>query len=98
MPPGAPVDRKCHDITGKTLVELVRSLKLKKAAYLIVKQGFNVSEAAFTVGYKDPKYFTKCFKQEFGKTPNYFKKESKNSELEDFLNKYNLHPVKENID
>ena len=89
--------RKCHDITGKTLVELVRTLKLKKAAYLIVKQGYNVSEAAFIVGYKDPKYFTKCFKEEFGKTPNYFKKESKNSDLKEFFDKYNLHSVDKNL-
>jgi AraC-like DNA-binding protein len=69
--------RKCHDITGKTLVEFVRTLKLKKAAYLIIKQGYNISEAAFNVGYKDAKYFTKCFKQEFKITPNNLKKDSK---------------------
>lgn len=66
--------RKCQDITGKTLVDFVRSLRLKKAAVLISEKGYNISEAAYMVGYKDPKYFTKCFKEEFGKSPSYFKK------------------------
>ncbi|MFV0566649.1 MAG: ATP-binding protein, partial [Flavobacteriaceae bacterium] len=62
--------RKCHDLTGKTPVELLRKLKLSKAAVLILKNNYNVSEAAFMVGYKDSKYFTKSFKDEFGKTPS----------------------------
>lgn len=86
--------RKCHNITGKTLVELVRSLKLKKAAFLIIKQGYNVSEAAFIVGYKDPKYFTKCFKEEFGITPSHLKNDSKKIDASAFLKKHNI----ENID
>lgn len=66
--------RKCQDITGKTLVEFLRSLRLKKAAILICEQGYNISEAAYMVGYKDTKYFTKCFKDEFGKSPSVYKK------------------------
>lgn len=82
--------RKCHEITGKTLVEFTRNLKLKKAAYLIVKQGYNISEAAYNVGYKDAKYFTKCFKEEFKITPNNLKKDSKKIGIETVLIKYNL--------
>ena len=66
--------RKCQDITGKTLVDFVRSLRLKKAALLISEKGYNISEAAYMVGYKDPKYFTKCFKEEFGSSPSAYKK------------------------
>ncbi|GGK46017.1 hybrid sensor histidine kinase/response regulator [Lutibacter litoralis] len=83
--------RKCQEITGKTIIELVRSIKLKRAALLIVKHGYKISEAAYMVGYKDSKYFTKCFKSEFGKTPLRFKKEVKEIGLTEFLEKYNLH-------
>ena len=82
--------RKCQEITGKTLVEFVRSLRIKKAALLILKQGYNISEAAYMVGYKDSKYFTKCFKEEFGKAPNILKKETQKTSLENILKKYNL--------
>ena len=82
--------RKCLDITGKTLVELVRSLRIKRAALLITKHGYNISEAAYMVGYNDSKYFTKCFKEEFGQTPNYFKHEAKKISLDIFLKKYNI--------
>lgn len=82
--------RKCLELTGKTLVEFVRYKRLKRAALLIVKNGYNVSEAAYMVGYKDSRYFSKCFKEEFGKTPKAFKTESQNTDLEDFLKKNHL--------
>jgi len=82
--------RKCLEITGKTLVEFVRLRRLKKAALLIIKSGFNVSEAGYMVGYKDSRYFTKCFKNEFGVTPNNFRRMSKKSNFEDFIKKYDL--------
>ncbi|MFC5044826.1 response regulator [Aquimarina hainanensis] len=82
--------RKCHEITGKTLVELQRCLKLKRACTLIIKQGYNISEAAFMVGYKDAKYFTKCFKEEFGQPPNFFKKEAHKIGIEETIKKYKL--------
>lgn len=82
--------RKCQEITGNTIIELVRSIKLKRAALLIVKHGYKISEAAYMVGYKDSKYFTKCFKTEFGKTPYRLKKEVTEIGLNEFLKKYKL--------
>ncbi|MBQ4914578.1 response regulator [Maribacter sp. MMG018] len=80
--------RKCHKILGKSLVELHRTLKLKRAAQLIIESGYGVSEAAFIVGYKDAKYFSQCFKKAFGKSPSALKKEVLRKEgeinLEDF--------------
>jgi AraC-like DNA-binding protein len=32
----------------------------------------NISEIAFAVGFNDPKYFSRCFKIEFGMTPKEF--------------------------
>lgn len=82
--------RKCQDITGKTLIEFYRNLKIKRAAILILEQGYNISEAGFIVGYKDPKYFTKCFKDEFGTPPLSMKKESQLLGLEEVIKKYKL--------
>ncbi|MCK0158030.1 ATP-binding protein [Cellulophaga sp. F20128] len=69
--------RRCHDLTGKTLVEFFRSLRLNKAAILIKEQGYNISEAGYMVGYKDTKYFAKCFKEEFGESPGKLKRNAK---------------------
>ncbi|WP_337892109.1 helix-turn-helix domain-containing protein [Leeuwenhoekiella blandensis] len=37
------------------------------------KQNFGIAQAAYEVGFSDPKYFRKIFKQRFGKTPSDFK-------------------------
>jgi len=82
--------RKCQAITGEGLVELVRILRLKKAAVVIAKYGYSISEAAYVSGFNDPKYFSKCFKKQFGKTPNTFKKEAIQMGSENYLKKYKL--------
>tara|TARA_R110002049_G_scaffold17731_2_gene68518 strand:+ start:48074 stop:52162 length:4089 start_codon:yes stop_codon:yes gene_type:complete len=65
--------RKFQALTGKKIVEFVRTMRLKKAAILIAECNYSVSEAAFLVGFNDPKYFSKCFKKEFGKNPGKLK-------------------------
>ncbi|UMB60283.1 response regulator [Lutibacter sp. A80] len=82
--------RKCQALTGEGLVELVRLLRLKKAAIVIAKYGYSISEAAYISGFNDPKYFSKCFKKHFGKTPNTFKKEALQIGSEKYLKKYKL--------
>lgn len=84
------VYRRCNEVTGKTLVEFVRTLKLRRAAVLILNNGYNISEASYMVGYKDSKYFTKCFKDEFSITPFNMKKEKNSNGLEETLSKYEL--------
>ncbi|MDL5512354.1 ATP-binding protein [Arenibacter sp. M-2] len=65
--------RKFQGLTGKKIVDFVRTMRLKKAAVLIGDCNYSVSEAAFLVGFNDPKYFSKCFKKEFGKSPRKLK-------------------------
>jgi len=65
--------RKFHALTGKKIVDFVRTMRLKKAAILIGDCNYSISEAAFMVGFNDPKYFSKCFKKEFGKSPRKLK-------------------------
>lgn len=65
--------RKLQSITGQNPSEFVRSIRLKKAAQLLRDSQLNISEIAYEVGFTNPKYFTTCFKEEFGVTPTQFK-------------------------
>lgn len=82
--------RKCQYLTGKSLVDFVRLLRLKKAAILLTKQEYAISEAAFMTGFNDPKYFSKCFKTEFKKTPGEFKKEALKMGVDAYLSKHEV--------
>lgn len=66
--------RKCQALTGKTLVEFVRSMRIKKAAMYLNETNYSVADAAYVVGFNDVKYFSKCFRKEFGKSPAKYKK------------------------
>ena len=85
--------RRCQALTGHSLIDFVRLLRLKKAAVVIAKYGYNISEAAFMVGFNDPKYFSKCFKKQFGRTPNSFKKEAHEIGTVNYLRKHNLEGI-----
>lgn len=65
--------RKVKAITGQSINEYIRDIRLEKAAYLIEKENFTVSQAAYEVGFGDAKYFRKIFKEKFGRTPSAFK-------------------------
>ncbi|MDP4210490.1 MAG: two-component regulator propeller domain-containing protein [Bacteroidota bacterium] len=58
--------RKLSALTEMTVREFVRSIRLKRAAQLLEQNKMNISEVAFTVGFKDLSHFRKCFRQEFG--------------------------------
>lgn len=72
--------KRISSITGKTPVEFIRMLRIKRAAQLLEKGKMNVSQAAYEVGFNNPKYFTKYFKDQFGVLPSVFGKEPKNEE------------------
>ncbi|MBN2273948.1 MAG: response regulator [Bacteroidales bacterium] len=61
--------RKVKALTGLSLVEFIKNHRIKKAALIFQQQKMPVSEVSYMVGFTDPKYFTKCFVKEFGKTP-----------------------------
>jgi signal transduction histidine kinase/ligand-binding sensor domain-containing protein/CheY-like chemotaxis protein/AraC-like DNA-binding protein len=64
--------RKILSITGKTPIEFIRSIRLKKAARLLEKSGMSVAEIAYEVGFNSPKNFTKFFKEEFKVLPSQY--------------------------
>ncbi len=66
--------KKILSLTSKTPSEFIRFIRLNRAAKLLQKTQLFVNEVAFQVGFNNPKYFRKYFKDEFGETPNEYKK------------------------
>lgn len=61
--------RKVKGLTGMSGNELIRKIRLKKG-YELLKDGCNVSEAAYSCGFNDVGYFRNCFKEEYGMSPS----------------------------
>lgn len=61
--------KKIKALTGVSLVEFVRRHRLNKAAMIFEQEKLPITEVAYMVGFSDPKYFSKCFSKQFGKTP-----------------------------
>ena len=70
--------RKIKQLTNFTLIEVVRGVRLKRAAELLKSQKYNVQEAAEAVGYNDIPTFRKHFVDLYGTTPSAFSKEEVN--------------------
>jgi AraC-like DNA-binding protein len=49
-------------------------MRLKRAAQYLEKSQLSVSEIAYEVGFNDPKYFSRYFKEEFGMVPSEYAK------------------------
>jgi len=62
--------RKLKALTGQSTTEFIRSQRLKLATQLLKENKISISEVGYTVGFNDPSYFTKCFKQEYGTSPS----------------------------
>jgi signal transduction histidine kinase/ligand-binding sensor domain-containing protein/DNA-binding response OmpR family regulator len=58
--------RKFDALTNMTVKEFVRSIRLKRAAQLLLEKKMTVTEIAYAVGFKDLSHFRKCFHREFG--------------------------------
>ena len=64
--------KKLSQITGKTPIEFIRIIRLKRAAQLLRESQRNVSEIAYQLGFNNPKYFSKYFRDEFGVLPSVY--------------------------
>ena len=70
--------KKLLQLTGKSPIEFIRVIRLKRAAQLLRESQLHVSEVAYEVGFNNPKYFSRYFKEEFGVLPSaYQEKEGK---------------------
>ena len=64
--------QKIKSITGQSIVEFIRTFRLKKSVQLMTAEDVSLSDVAYRVGFQDPSYFSKVFKKEFGKSPSQF--------------------------
>lgn len=71
--------RKLKSLLGVSATEFMRNERLKNAAELLIKGNGNISEIAYTVGFNDVSYFSKCFKEYFNCTPTDYIEKSKKS-------------------
>jgi len=64
--------RKIKGISGLTVNEYIRLIRLKKAALLLEENKYRINEICTLIGFNNPSYFTKCFYKQFGVLPKDF--------------------------
>lgn len=71
--------RRLKSLTGQTPTEFIQTIRLKKGADLLRNNPeMNINEISDIIGFNTPKYFAKCFKEHFGKSPLAWRKENAN--------------------
>jgi signal transduction histidine kinase/DNA-binding response OmpR family regulator/ligand-binding sensor domain-containing protein len=70
--------KKMHSISGLAPSEFIRSIRLKRAAQLLIQGQYSVAEVAEKVGFNTQKYFSKYFKEAFGVSPSKYAPDDKN--------------------
>jgi len=65
--------RKIKSLTGLSLTSFIRSIRLKKAAHLILIDDLSLSQIAYEVGFNDYKYFKTSFEKQFKCLPSKYK-------------------------
>ncbi|OUS15792.1 hypothetical protein A9Q97_02750 [Rhodospirillales bacterium 47_12_T64] len=66
--------KRFKKIYGTGPIELLRSIRLQRAAELLSVSDFPIKTIATKVGYQSRSYFTRAFEAEFGKTPDKYRK------------------------
>lgn len=69
--------RKIKILTGQSISEFIRTIRLKKASQLLIKTDKPIKNIVYDIGFNDIKYFRKCFKESFKVTPSQYRKENK---------------------
>lgn len=75
----ASLFRKLKSTTGCSASSFTRNIRIKRAADLLRQHAYTIGEVATLVGFSDPNYFTRCFKEIYGVTPSEFIHSSPNS-------------------
>ncbi|GGA81814.1 hybrid sensor histidine kinase/response regulator transcription factor [Puia dinghuensis] len=63
--------------TGKTPIGFIRHFRMKRAAQLLEKTQHNIAEVAYMVGFNNPKYFARYFKEVYGVLPSVYQSEKR---------------------
>lgn len=81
------LNRKLKETMNISPSGLIKSIRLKQAAYLLIYNKVNISEVAYKVGFSTHSYFSNSFHDYFGMTPKEFTAQYTNCTDEDILNK-----------
>ena len=68
---------KVKSLTDKSIVEFIRSYRLRKAATLLIEENLSIRETMERIGIESQSYFTRVFKNEFGMIPTAFIQKNK---------------------
>ena len=68
--------KKIKTLIGISPMELIKNIRLKKAAELVKEGSCNFTQIAYKTGFNDSQYFSKCFKQIYGVTPTEYKRKN----------------------
>jgi len=71
--------RKINSLTGQNPSQFIRSVRLKFAADLLLNQNIPIKEVAYKSGFNSTSYFSKTFREYFGKTPLEYSDNLKNN-------------------
>jgi signal transduction histidine kinase/ligand-binding sensor domain-containing protein/DNA-binding response OmpR family regulator len=75
--------RKIKSMTGLNPIEIIKTIRMKQAAYLLDQKKLTISEVAYEVGYNSLSYFSSSFNSYWGVTPTaYVNKQTEHSEKE----------------
>ena len=69
--------KKIKTLIGISPMELIKNIRLKKAAELVKEGSCNFTQIAYKTGFNDSQYFSKCFKKQMGVTPTEYKDKQK---------------------
>lgn len=62
----------CQDASGKTPVELIKTMRMKRACELMKETDLSIADIAEQTGFQTPGYFITVFKNHFGETPGHY--------------------------
>ena len=68
------LNRKLNALIDQPAGQLIRSLRLQRAADLLKQNAGSVAEICYKVGFNDQGYFSRSFKKQFGCSPSEYKK------------------------
>ncbi|MEQ9443785.1 MAG: ATP-binding protein [Cyclobacteriaceae bacterium] len=68
------LNRKLKALIHQSSNDFIRSYRLRKAAEMLLSSGDTVAEIAYTVGFSNPSYFTRRFREHYGHLPSQHQK------------------------
>jgi len=68
--------RKLQALIDQAPGQLIRNIRLQRAADLIKKNAGTLADICFQAGFNDQTYFSRAFKSQFGCSPSVYKKEN----------------------